>query len=76
MSLQACVKELLCDPDVSKEKAIYNAKLFLQRQAESLYRKDPSQVLEIKGDIEKLLRPHLERGIQEVVTYLDQKTTD
>lgn len=70
MSLAACVKRILCDPDVSKAQAVASALTFLNQQSKSQYRNDPTEILELKNMVSETVNPHLKTAIDEVVERL------
>lgn len=70
MSLAACVKEIICDPDVTESQAIANAILFLDEQSKAAYRNDPTEILKLKKMVSDIVRPHMKKAIDEVVSKL------
>lgn len=72
MSLAACWKEILCDPDVSEAQAIANAENFLMEQSKAQYGNDPTEVLRLKRITSDAARPHLKDGIKAAVKAADE----
>jgi hypothetical protein len=74
MSLAACAKKILCDPDVSQAQAVANTLAFLDEQARSQYSNDPTQILDLKEIVSEIMNPYLKKGITETVDKINENS--
>lgn len=72
MSLAACAKKLLCDPDVNQAEGMANALDFLGKQAIKNYTDDPALIIDIKEQLSLAMKPYLDQAEKAGAEVLDK----
>ena len=75
MSVAACVKKILCDPDASQLEAIVNVFEFLDAQSYNLYGGDPSEVLDLKEILYESISPQVGEAFKNILNNVNSVTT-
>ena len=77
MSAGACAaKKILCDPESTQLQAITNTFRYLDAQAKSRYKSDPTDPLDMNSDMSKITKPLIDKAFYGLLAYLEPLISD